>query len=345
MKLSLSIYKTLILCVLTLVVINGCQRKKSDYQPPIDNSEVKEIAQKLNTQIARYDIDLANLSTDSLYEQLSALQPKYPFFLGTSPINQAGVNQIKQYLNDPIIKKLYKETNKIFADCSFLEIAFDSAFSLLKYHYPETHLPHIYTAITGLYYEEPISCYDSVMVIALDLYLGSNYSLYKQLGPNVPQYVYRRFSKEYILPDCMKELAFQYIDFNQSSSVLEEMLIEGKRLMFAEIMLPNTSDTLIFGFSKEKIQWAIDNESEIWSYLINNELLFNKNKVVVRKLIGDAPFTSYFPKTSPGRIGSWIGWQICRSWIINNPKRPIKELFLEKDAQKVLKESKYKPKK
>jgi len=62
-------------------------------------------------------------------------------------------------------------------------------------------------------------------------------------------------------------------------------------------------------------------------------------------LVGDAPFTAYFGNQSPGQVGAWIGWRICRSWVEKNPQRKVTELFNETDAQKILTESKYKPQK
>jgi hypothetical protein len=110
-------------------------------------------------------------------------------------------------------------------------------------------------------------------------------------------------------------------------------------------MLPDFPDSLLFPFPQEKIQWVIDNEANIWGYLIENNYLYSKDNVVIRKFVNEAPFTNFFGKQSPGKIGVWIGWQICRSWIQKNPDRKLSELMQETDAQKILSESKYKPKK
>jgi hypothetical protein len=83
----------------------------------------------------------------------------------------------------------------------------------------------------------------------------------------------------------------------------------------------------------------------MWGYLIQNNYLYSRDKMVMRKLVGDAPFTSYFGNDSPGRTGAWIGWRICRAWVQKNPQKKITELFDETDAQKILTASKYKPQK
>jgi hypothetical protein len=274
------------------------------------------------------------------------LQTDYYFFIGDNPADTNNVRQISNYLNDKIIKQLYTETQKQYPDLSDMEKEFNSAFSLLKYHFPEANIPQIYTAITGLYYEMPIMFYDSTLIIALDMYLGENYKLYKQLGNAVPKYIIRRFSKEYILADCFKEISYNYIKYNDvQGSLLDEMILEGKRLLFTESMLPNVADSIIFPYPQEKIQWAINNEANIWGYLIEKKYLYSKDNAVIRKLVKEAPFTSLFGNQSLGKVGVWVGWQICRSWVQKNPDKPLKDLMNELDAQKILTESKYKPKK
>jgi uncharacterized protein YjaZ len=177
------------------------------------------------------------------------------------------------------------------------------------------------------------------------MYLGKNYKLYKQLGIAVPQYIIQRFSKEYILADCFKEISYQYIKYkDMQGTLLDEMILEGKRLLFTEAVLPHLADSVIYPYSSEKIQWAINNEASIWGYLIEKKCLYSKDNVMIRKFVREAPFTSAFGKQSPGKAGAWIGWQICKSWIEKNPDRSIEDLMNELDAQKILTESKYKPK-
>ena len=325
----------------------ACDRPKSN-KPlvTVKKSEVKQIQKSIDVKIKRYEQALNNIAKDSLAEGLKSLQKDYYFFVGDNPSDPNHVNQIRNYLHDKIIKQLYLEVQKQFPDLSDMEKEFSQAFSLLKYHFPDATLPQIYTAITGLYYEMPIMFYDSTLIISLDLYLGKNYKLYKRLGADVPQFIIQRFSKEYILADCFKEISYHYIKNREiQGTLLDEMIWEGKKLIFTESMLPHLPDSILFPYSKEKIQWAILHEANIWGHFIEKNYLYSKDNALIRKLISDAPFTSLFGNQSPGKIGVWVGWQICRSWIKKNPDKSIKDLMNELNAQKILTESKYKPKK
>ena len=338
--------KKYIVCIVVFGLLSfACNRQKEAAIPQPSKSEVKEIQKQVQVKIKRYEQALYNIPKDSLESDLKNLQADY-YFLIDNLKDSDYVKQISIFLNEASNKKLYMDVQKQYPDLSDMEKEFSNAFALLKYHFSDAVIPHIYTAISGLYYEMPILFYDSTLMIALDMYLGKDYKLYNRLGAGVPQFIKRRFSPEYILPSCLGEMSYRYISVKpQQSHLLDAMIEEGKRLLFMEMMLPNLPDSLLFPFPQEKIQWAKNNERHIWAYLIQYNYLYSRDKTVIRKLVGEAPFTSYFGNESPGRIGAWIGWRICRTWMEKNPQKKVTELFAETDAQKILMESKYKPKK
>ena len=59
------------------------------------------------------------------------------------------------------------------------------------------------------------------------------------------------------------------------------------------------TDELIFGFTADQMKFCRNNESQMWQYLIEHDLLFNTEQFTIRKLTGEAPFTSYFTNESP----------------------------------------------
>ncbi|MBP5473263.1 MAG: gliding motility lipoprotein GldB, partial [Bacteroidales bacterium] len=55
-----------------------------------------------------------------------------------------------------------------------------------------------------------------------------------------------------------------------------------------------------------------------WTYLMEHNLLFNTDQFTIRKLVGEAPFTSFFTTESPGRAATWIGFRIIESFMRHN---------------------------
>lgn len=330
----------LCVCFAASLCLPGCRKKQQEHLPKTNTREVKKIEKTHPVHIYRYDQALFSLPQKNLAEELNGLKEDYAFFLGDHP----SIPQLKAYLNDPVNQRLYKEVQEKYGDLSQLEKAFQEAFARIRYYFPEAKIPRIYTLISGLSYETPIIYVDSVLIISLDMYMGSEYHYYKKMGEAIPIFIRRRLSGEYILPDCMKALSYQVIHSNNASvNILDDMILEGKRLMFAEMALPDVQDSLLCGYTASQMQWINAYEYDVWSFLIQKDYLYSNDNLVSRKLVGEAPFTAYFGKESPGSIGSWIGWQICRSWISQNAERPVSALFEEKNPQQILKESKYKP--
>ena len=92
-----------IIVVLIIISFCACHRKdKSKPQPKVDAVVVKQNIEQMHVHIHRYDVDLWNVNRDSILQSLQNMQSEYAFFLGDS-IRPEGVQQIKNYLNDPII--------------------------------------------------------------------------------------------------------------------------------------------------------------------------------------------------------------------------------------------------
>jgi len=219
-----------------------------------------------------------------------------------------------------------------------------TAYKHIKYYYPENNIPTVYSYISGLDYEYPIKFLDDVMIIALDMYLGADYEPYIKIG--LPSYKTKWMSKELIVVDCIKEIALQKINFGKDNkTLLDKMIYQGKILYFIDAMMPDEPDTLKIKYSEKQLEWCEKNESNIWSYFIENKLLYSTNNSVINKFIVEGPFTSIFSKESPARTSDFIGWGIVKKYMNNNKEITLKELMDETDSQEILSKSRYKPNK
>jgi hypothetical protein len=97
------------------------------------------------------------------------------------------------------------------------------------------------------------------------------------------------------------------------------------------------------GFTADQMKWCRNNEKQMWTYLVEEKLLFSADPLVIRKLTGDAPYTGYFTVESPGRAAVWQGLQIVRAYAARNPRLSLDQLLSMRDYQEVLRQSKYNP--
>lgn len=322
------------LLIIVEVSLSGCKQSK---KPDVSHIQIKPVI------IERYEADLFKVKADSLATELKRLSAKYPLFIGEEYTNPASLLQMKNYLNDPVIIEAYVKSTRVFTDMGPFEKQLTEAFRLLKYYFPEWTPPSkIYSYISGYDIENGIFIKDSVLVIPLDNYLGSDFSGYKSV--HIPIYITRKMTPDNLIPDIIKIiLTTQMADYPDDGTLIEHMVANGILLAATEKILPETPSHLLIGFTPEQYEWCVKNEKEMWAFLAGQNLLFNREKGVINKFIGEAPTTQGFPDGAPGRTGQYMGWQIVRAYLKKHPHESLSQLITSQDYKSIFDQSGYKP--
>lgn len=332
---SLHIKVVVLVCVLFAVISCRNTEQKAIRIDPADLEDVQ-------VHIKRYGQALFEIDTTHFTEGLKKIQPAFPYFLDADLDDTANINQLYSFVADTQVRRIYEKTMQVYPDLKNLEGELSDAFSRYHYFFPENNLPRVYTYISDMYYERPVWLKDSVLVIALDVYLGSDFFLYPHLG--LPRYKVRCMAPPYITPDVMKTLYFEEVWTNpKMKTLLDRMIAGGKMLYYLDAVLPKTPDTVKMCYPKKKLDWAVENEKNIWAFLVHDELLYSTDFNTQSSLINDGPFTKGFSNESPARLGIFIGWQIVKEFMLRHPEMSLQELMVQNDAQYILQQSRYKP--
>jgi hypothetical protein len=190
-------------------------------------------------------------------------------------------------------------------------------------------------------YQNKVIFTDSLVLISLDLYLGKNHRFYE-----FPDYLKQNFEPSQIMSDLVSSFAVHKIKPPTDKTLLSQMIYAGKELYLKDILLPETPDEVKIGYKPDQQKWCQENESYMWSYFIEDKLLYSSDSKLANRFINVAPFSKFYleiDNQSPGRVGSWIGWQIVRAFMENNPVS-IPQL-MKMEANELFQKSKYKPKK
>jgi hypothetical protein len=319
-----------------LVIIVSCQQRSAEIN--LKGISIKPIV------IHRYEKALFSIPADSLKTHLPAMAGEFNIFLGDYYLEPANLMRLQSFVSDTAMQALYKSSQRSYPDLSLLASGLEQAFRYFKYYFPNKATPEVFTYISGLDIDNPIRYSDQGIVISLDLFLGKNEPIYAKSG--IPRYKTDRMTSDYIAPLCMAEIARSIVIVDEErQSLLDMMVAEGKILYFADITIPETNDAIKIGYSANQLGWCNNNEARIWAFLIENNLLYTTDPEAIGKLMTDGPFTSGFGQESPGRIGAWVGWQIVKNYMKQNPDEPIDKMMQEKDSQKILEGSRYKPRK
>lgn len=256
------------------------------------------------------------------------------------PDDSTFVNEMFKRFTNPGIDTLLAETKRVFGDGSALKEEFEKAFAHVRYYYPDFDPPKIRTIITGL--DSDLYVTDSLIMVGLDFFLGQGASY----RPKTYDYLLRRYDPHDIVPSCLLLYGigprFNKTDL-KDRTVLADMLAYGKSFYFAKHMLPCTPDSVLISYTTDEITGADENEELIWARFIQDKVVFSTNVMDKKNYLGDRPVTVQVGEKCPGRIGQWIGWQIVREYMASHPETTLPELMQMDDAQKIFKESNYKP--
>jgi len=342
-----------VLFFLSIILLTySCGQGGQDGKRP-EAIEVKEEIKPL--KLIRFEAEF-NYSIKTDTARIRELREKYGDFFELWCVQLAGIvppgkqkpsdveiaSNLNQYLMDKYIHEIYDDCQKRFKDLTWLEEELSLVFERYKIGFPGKKVPALMSYFSP--FSSNVMTMDSSLGVGLHFYLGRDYKYYPSL--ELPMYMMQKLEPEYIVNDMVKGwLDSEFLDDSAQKNLLSQMIYQGKMLYAMDVLSPETDDTIKTGYAPLQLQWAFEYEEQVWAFFIEQDLLYNINPKVYLKYIHDGNTTNGFPKESPARLGAFIGWQIVRSYMEAHPQMNLLELFEKKDAQSILSESGYKPKK
>ena len=300
-------------------------------------------------QVERFDIRLFGIPSSSPESEIGSIYSDYGDFFdvfNAYVINIGSASEkrypsyLSMFINDPLNREVFEYTQQIFGEMDGINHQLSDGFRHYLYHYPDSTLPRIVGYVSR--FNQGLFTVDRFVGVGLDQYLGSDCSYYKQMG--TPLYLLRKKVPERIPLDVMMAWATQIYPYNDSlDNVLNRMIHKGMLAYFVDAMYPQIGEPLKMGFSENQMKWCRNNEEQMWTYLVEEKLLFSSDQMILRKLTEEAPTTPFFTGESPGRAAVWQGWQIVRAFADRNPQLSLAQLMSQRDYQEVLRLSKYNP--
>jgi len=284
--------------------------------------------------VQRFDIDFYTSNTS----ELNDVQNKYPYLFPKTTHDSVWIGKI----NNSDEQELFKETQKVYQDFSKTEKELSSLFQHVKYYNESFKVPDVVTVLSNIDYEYRIVYSNTLVFISLDVYLGKAHQFYNEY----PDYIKENNIQERIVVDLANKMIEGQVSKSLDRTFLSKMIVAGKKLYLLDLYVPLTSDQHKIGYSKEKYDWALGNEDQVWRYFIENNLLYSTDTKLNKRFLDIAPFSKFYlaeDNKSPGRIGQWIGWQIVRSFMQKNDVSL--QSLLSMSEEEIFTKSKYKPKK
>ena len=325
---------------LVIIIFSSCQS---------DPLKVNVSGIDLTLTIKRLDKDIFNVTTENKKIAIQKLRQTYGSFFDEysenvialgNPSDSLYGSYLNTFLTDSMRVMSKLKIDSAYLDLTDLEKKLEDGFRHYKYYYPGKMIPKVYTIISG--FNQSVVMTNDAIGISLDNYLGTNCPFYMMLG--LPEYKRENMYSDKIPTDVLYNWALSEFVFDESkNNMISNMIYQGKLLYFLDAMFPDQPAYIKIGYPADKLEWCIKNEAGMWTYLVEHKLLFTTDRMNIVRFIGPAPFTSVFTNASPGRTGSWLGWQIVKKYMKKNSSISLPTLMSDSDYQKILNDSGYSP--
>jgi hypothetical protein len=272
--------------------------------------------------------EMMTLMGKALFKDIDTCSPDY-------------YEKLINYFSEPTLKALYGDAITFYSSDSVrtknisqeLGLAFLKLQSLL----PQTQMPAIYFHVSGL--QQNFIVADSLISCSIDRYLGTDYPLYQDYfyDYQLKNMISERIVNDYLMVWIKSENPFR----GKDNVLLDRMIYEGKALYAIATITENAAYKDVMNLTGQEFDWLKDNESALWTTIIERKHLYTPDIVTTDKYFLPSPAT-FLSDEAPGNTGSFIGFRIIQSFM-NKTKSDFQELMKNNDSQDILTKSKYKP--
>lgn len=313
--------------ILLLLLISTffCCKKENKVAAEIEKIEV-------DFSLERFDLEFAGAKP----EDLNKLKKDFPFLFSKRIPDSVWINKMR----DTLQKELFKAVENNFGNLDEINDELSVLFKHLKYYDKSFKAPRVITLTNDVDYRYPVVVTDSLVLIALDNYLGSDHEFYA----NISDYLKQDMIKNQIVVDVAEQYARREIFPNRKKNFLDEMIYFGKILYYKDKVIPFKTEAERIAYTEQQQQFAKLNEEMIWTHFVEKETLFDNDEKLVTRFIAEAPFSKFYleiDNQTPGRLGQYIGWQIVRAYMENNNVDFMQ--MMQTDPMKIFNKSNYKP--
>lgn len=235
-------------------------------------------------------------------------------------------SSIQQFYSDSYINKLEQRLSKQFNNTQTFKVGIIDGFKHLKYHFPKGKIPSAVVFMNSLFTANAF-CTETEIGIGLERYLPMKTDVIQQLPPDqFYNWIKEGFDERYIVRDALCSWVMTHYVDEVKGNLIENCIYWGKILYLTKAALPELSDALLLRYSDKDFNWALENESQLWNYLVKDKVLFKIDERMIRNLITEGPFSVGLPEEGPDRLGQFLGYRIVQKYM-EIEQIPLNELL------------------
>jgi len=310
----------------------------------------------MSCSVDRFEVDTSNVDYNPTFlrldraifdeqgklnqEDLKTMTESYGDFLSVymvdimqmpPPDNPMLPEFLSRFTGDPTWRKLQASIDQTYPDLSVQETKLSNALKAYSIHFDESDLPKPVAYNSG--FNVGIYPSEDWLGVGLEWYLSPENEVVKQLPPDLfPQYKRDKMKPQFLAVNALKGWLFFKNQDLSGEDMLSSMVFNGKMLYIANALMEVT-DADLLNFTEDQLKWAEGAEYKIWSFLVENDLVFTKDLRQINKMMNDGPFTPGMPAESPGGVGNWLGLQMVEAFMNENENLTLQDLLAAGDRQ------------
>ena len=225
------------------------------------------------------------------------------------------ISSIQQFYSDPYIKKLEQRLSNQFNNTQPYQFGIIDGFKHLKYHFPNGKIPSSVVFFFFLFTANAF-CTETEIGIGLERYLPMKTDVIQQLPPDqFYNWIKEGFDERYLVRDALCSWVMTHYVDEVKGNLIENCIYWGKILFLTKAALPELSDAILLRYSDKDFNWALENESQLWNYLVKDKVLFKIDERMIRNLTTEGPFSVGLPEEGPDRLGQFLGYRIVQKYM------------------------------
>ncbi|MBP3537194.1 MAG: hypothetical protein J6J93_06595 [Muribaculaceae bacterium] len=304
--------KYIVSAALLLVVFASCENKENRQHALVPVSDLVSLMR-----------DYSVMSSDERAAAYDADSTAVKAFMLTLGVDEPTDSLLLAWSSSRAVEVFTPDVDSVFPDRNIvgktLGMIIDNAASL------DLGLPKRRYAAVVYGRPESVLFVDSVMLIALNHYLGADYPGYSHL-PHYQRAVKTPEQLPYDISEALVATEYPYEE-GESATLLSRMLYEGALALAKTRLVDASSPATALGYDEDTYQRLLKTEGDIWRTLVENRLLYDISPTTSRKLLSPGPDVNLGNMNVPSRAGRFIGYRIVESYMRKHPETTLSELL------------------
>ena len=276
-------------------------------------------------QIMRLDKALATFGHDTALRQtaiIDSMGPEIRAMMSVVGVTDVTDSVLIAWSESKVVEMFQPPVDSVFKSLHPLENIIGDMMSRSDKELLE--LPPLKFASVVWGSQRPLVRIDSIVLIALNHYLGADFEGYA----GWPEYRRSQKSPDMIPYNLAGVLAAtQYPMVDDEPTLLSWMLYEGALVEARMRLVPGASLHKALGYTQEQLDFAESNLHSIWDEMRLQRLVYDTNPQTIDKFIASAPYTPLLGGKAPGQIGRYVGYRIVRSYLKKHPGTSLPEML------------------